>query len=203
MKNLKGCIPDREKSRFHTLGLHQPIAVLNKLVKTSYCVVDGICGDLDFEEGGNPVQADRIIVGRNPLTVDSLCAELIGYLPGDIGYLTEGRRLGLGEFVSQHEKIIELNAERKPAHKIMGSRLAERYKSMIHEDAACSVCYSSLVHALHRMKGYNGSLGKIHIGQGFVGKSGNGIGVGDCASGFSSCVQGCPPKAVDIREALT
>lgn len=28
LKNLKGCIPDREKRRFHTLGLTRPIAAL-------------------------------------------------------------------------------------------------------------------------------------------------------------------------------
>jgi len=28
MKNLKGCIPEREMRRFHTMGLHKPIAVL-------------------------------------------------------------------------------------------------------------------------------------------------------------------------------
>jgi len=77
MKNLKGCIPDSEKRRFHTLGIHKPVAALNKLITTGYCVVDDICGDLSFEEGGNPVEADRIIAGRNPLTVDSYCAELI------------------------------------------------------------------------------------------------------------------------------
>ncbi|HPK72359.1 MAG TPA: DUF362 domain-containing protein, partial [Vicinamibacterales bacterium] len=28
LKNLKGCIPDTEKRRFHALGLHKPIAAL-------------------------------------------------------------------------------------------------------------------------------------------------------------------------------
>jgi len=29
--------------------------------------VDGICGDLSFEEGGTPVEANRVIAGQNPL----------------------------------------------------------------------------------------------------------------------------------------
>ncbi len=32
MKNLKGCIPDQEKSRFHRLNLHQCIADLNTVI---------------------------------------------------------------------------------------------------------------------------------------------------------------------------
>jgi hypothetical protein len=43
---------------------------------------------------------------------------------------------------------------------------------------------------------------KIHIGQGFKGKSGKGIGIGTCAQGFSNNVKGCPPKATDIIEAF-
>jgi hypothetical protein len=203
MKNLKGCIPDSEKSRFHSLGLHKPIAALNALIKTGYCVVDGICGDLDFEEGGNPVTANRIIAGRDPMMVDSFCAGLIGYAPANIGYLTEGERLGLGRFYTQNDTVLELNKENKPAAKTRGGRLADRYKSFINEDAACSVCYSSLIHALHRLGGRVNVDGYINIGQGFKGKSGKGIGVGNCAGGFAHHIKGCPPKAVDVIKGLT
>ena len=44
LKNLKGCIPNSEKRRFHTLGLHKPIAYLNKAVKTDLVIVDGLMG---------------------------------------------------------------------------------------------------------------------------------------------------------------
>jgi uncharacterized protein (DUF362 family) len=97
MKNLKGCIPDGEKRRFHSLGIHKPVAVLNILLKTGYCVVDGVCGDLSFEEGGNPVESNRIIAGRDPLLVDSYCAGLIGYRPDEIEYISYGAKLGVGE----------------------------------------------------------------------------------------------------------
>jgi len=202
MKNLKGCIPDSEKRRFHSLGLHKPIAVLNKLLKTGYCVVDGICGDLSFEEGGNPVESNRIIVGRNPLTVDSFCAELIGYTPDEIQYIAYGRKLGVGEYYSERTERVEINAGEKPIHMPAAGRLAEKYAAYIDDDAACSACYSSLVFALHKMnrRRYDG---KIHIGQGFKGKCGDGIGIGNCAGGFERCVAGCPPKATDIIEALS
>jgi hypothetical protein len=53
-----------------------------------------------------------------------------------------------------------------------------------------------LIYALHRNRGQVSE--KIHIGQGFKGKSGEGVGVGNCCYGFSQNVVGCPPKAVDI-----
>jgi len=202
MKNLKGCISDNEKRKFHTLGLHRPIAELNMLVKTGYCVVDGICGDLSFEEGGNPVETNRIIAGQNPLLVDSYCAELIGYRPDDIEYLSYGKKLGVGEYYSQDTKIIELNFENKPVHEIKSSRTAEKYRNNIQEDSACSACYSSLIYALHRTGGKINGAWKIHIGQGFKNKTGEGIGIGNCTKGFTKCVTGCPPKATDIIDML-
>ena len=51
LKNLKGCIPDSEKRRFHREGLHQPIADLNEVLRTDLILVDGLEGDPDFEEG--------------------------------------------------------------------------------------------------------------------------------------------------------
>jgi len=203
MKNLKGCIPDSEKRRFHTLGIHKPVAALNTVVKTSYCVVDGICGDLSFEEGGNPVEGNRIILGRDPLLVDSYCAELIGYLPDEIDYLSYGKEMGIGNYFSKKTKVVELNLQNKPLNEIKSGRTTSRYKGYIKEDAACSACYSSLVYALHRLGGKTSKKGKIHIGQGFKGKNGSGIGIGNCALGFEKCVSGCPPKATDIIDALS
>lgn len=52
---MKGLIPNTEKRRFHALGLHKPIAHLNMGIHQDFIVVDNICGDLDFEDGGNPV----------------------------------------------------------------------------------------------------------------------------------------------------
>ena len=212
MKNLKGCMPQSEMRRFHALGLHKPIAGLNVLLKTHYCVVDGICGDLSFEEGGTPVEANRVIAGQNPLLVDSYCAELIGYNPDDIGYLSYGKEYGVGDYYNSKTKIVELNADYKPVCQLKNPgkpipRIADKYSHLIEEDSACSVCYAALIFALHR-KGGSVKGRKICIGQGFKGKSasingGDCLGIGACAQGFKNYVKGCPPKAVDILPFLS
>jgi len=206
MKNLKGCISDSEKRRFHTLGLHKPIAALNAIIKTGYNVVDGICGDLSFEEGGTPVESNRIIAGRDPLMLDSYCAELIGYKPDEIGYLAHGKKLGVGRYYTSKTQIIELNTQNKPRYvKMKAGRdyaVAESYKNLINENCACSACYSALIYALHRSvsfyKSGNNPKDKIYIGQGFKGRGGAGLGIGKCADKFDRHVPGCPPKASDI-----
>jgi len=202
MKNLKGCIPQSEMRRFHALGLHRPIAALNALFKNGYCVVDGICGDLSFEEGGTPVEANRIIAGRNALAVDSFCAGLIGYEPDDIGYLPLGRELGVGEYHSPDARVVELNPEGKPGAQAKAAAISAPHRALIDDDAACSVCYAALAFALHRNGGRSARGGKICVGQGFRGKGGEGLGVGDCAAGFARHVGGCPPRAVDILPFL-
>jgi uncharacterized protein (DUF362 family) len=199
MKNLKGCIPHDEMKRFHSLGLHKPIAALNAIIKTHYNVVDGICGDLSFEEGGTPVEANRIITGQNPILVDSYCAELIGYKPDEIGYLSYGKQYGIGEYYSNKTKIIELNAANKPLKQKKSDLIANRYRNLIEEDAACSVCYAALIFALQ--KGAKIQQ-KICIGQGFKSKSGDGVGIGNCTCGFKTNLKGCPPKAAEIAEFL-
>ena len=184
------------------MGIHRPVAGLNALLRPGYNVVDGVCGDLSFEEGGSPVAAGRIIAGRNPLLVDSWCAELIGYSFNEIEYLTYGERIGIGERYTKDTKIVELNVGDKPAFESRSSRTADRYRDLIEEKAACSACYAALIYALHRLGGRTSAQGRIHIGQGFRGESGPGIGIGACTKGYECNVQGCPPKATDIISAL-
>lgn len=52
-KSAKGLIPNSEKRCFHAPGAH-----LNALVRWDFILVDSICGDLDFEEGGSPIGMD-------------------------------------------------------------------------------------------------------------------------------------------------
>ena len=67
LKNMKGLIPNSEKRRFHTLGLMKPIAHLNAGIHQDFILVDAICGDLNFEEGGNPVQRNQVLGFMDPV----------------------------------------------------------------------------------------------------------------------------------------
>jgi uncharacterized protein (DUF362 family) len=204
LKNMKGCIPNLEKRKFHTMGLHKPIAYLNKVIKNGLIIVDGLMGDLNFEEGGNPVQMDRVIVGRDPVLIDAYVAELMGVELEEVPYIIMAEKIGVGTTKLQQEKIIEIN-ENKNLQKIPKSRRVEKLARYIEESDACSACYGSLIHALERLD-EAGELknlkDRIHIGQGYKGVEGKGIGVGVCTRGFEVNVQGCPPRAKDIIEGL-
>lgn len=204
LKNLKGCIPNTEKRKFHSMGLHKPIAYLNKIIKNDLIIVDGLMGDLDFEEGGNPVQMNRIISGTDPVLIDSYVAELMGYEIKDISYIEIADEIGVGSSDLHDANIIELNKDTLGT-KIKFSGKIEKLSKYAEARDACSACYGSLIHALKRLDEEHKLMklnDKIHIGQGFKDIKINGIGIGNCARGCKKGLPGCPPKAKDIIDFI-
>jgi uncharacterized protein (DUF362 family) len=208
LKNLKGCIPDGEKRRFHSLGLHRPIALLNTVIRPHLILVDALCGDITFEEGGNPVEMNRLILGTDPVKIDAYGASLLGISLSEVEHLLLAERLGVGRTGILTDTVVELNRDACLGFARLGSlpRAARHLARYIDARDACSICYAGLVHALYRFDG-QGTLRniqeKIHIGQGFKDTQGKGIGVGECARGFTVSVRGCPPKGEDILKALS
>ena len=200
MKNLKGCLSDKSKRDFHRMGLDRPIAALNAVLHTDLTISDSICGDLDFEEGGNPVETDRMMAAENPFLLDCYSATLMGYRPEDIGYIKEAIDIGLLD--SFDMEIKELS---KPV--VLTSKPTGAVKRLSEHTApadACSACYASLIRALKRLE-EEGSLntlkGKIAIGQGYRGKEPD-LGVGACCSKARLHAPGCPPSSDAIYEMI-
>ncbi|SET09606.1 Uncharacterized conserved protein, DUF362 family [Natronincola peptidivorans] len=205
LKNMKGCIPDNEKRRYHTIGLHKPIAYLNKALKQDLTIVDGMMGDLTFEEGGTPVEMERIIIGKDPVLIDSYVAELMGYSIEDVDYINIAAELGVGSTDVANAIITEYGKENKNTIGIKDSNKVSRLAKHVVQKDACSACYGSLIHALQRLED-KGKLGrlkeKIYIGQAFQKESLEGLGIGLCTKEFSNNIMGCPPKAKDIVKYL-
>ncbi|MCD8084388.1 MAG: DUF362 domain-containing protein [Clostridiales bacterium] len=204
LKNNKGTIPNSEKRRFHTLGLHKPIAHLNTIARNDFILVDNICGDLDFEEGGNPVVMNRILGFKDPVLCDSFVCDSMGYSVDDVPYIRMAERLGVGSTDTAHANLIYLNQPSEAQSRFRMTRRVQNLASYAAPKDACSACYGSLIYALDRMNDA-GQLRKglppVCIGQGYKGSSGE-IGVGQCTSCFNRTLKGCPPKAADIVEFL-
>ena len=212
LKNNKGVIPNREKRRFHTLGLDRPIAHLNTVVRNDFILADNICGDLDFEEGGNPVQMDRALAFRDPVLCDAFVCDTLGIPPEEVIYLGLAERLGVGSTDLRKAHIIRLNEASDAGAADAGSPAAaqqhgyrvKKLAAFVRPQSACSACYGQLIYALNQLD-EDGLLTagneKIAIGQGYRGASGR-IGIGACTAGFDCSLRGCPPKAIDIRNFL-
>ncbi|HHU49008.1 MAG: DUF362 domain-containing protein [Caldicoprobacterales bacterium] len=205
LKNMKGCIPNSEKRRFHTLGLHKPIAYLSKAIKQNLIIVDGIMGDLNFEEGGNPVRMNRILAGTDPVMIDSYAANLLGFDLDEIPYITIAEDIGVGTAKWDNSNVIEFNSDKSTEISAATGRVRQ-FAKYIEEQDACSACYGSLIHALDRLRA-KGRLNrikyKLYIGQYFRNKTiDEGIGIGQCTKGCSRHVGGCPPSAREIVKFL-
>ena len=122
-----------------------------------------------------------------------------------IAYISIAQRMGAGSADLAKAVFIEYEEEKKRAGRFQPSGRAKKLAGRIVAQEACSACYGSLIHALHRLDetGRLGDLpGKVCIGQGFRGQRNGGIGVGACTAGFTNTVGGCPPTARSIGAFL-
>lgn len=205
LKNMKGLIPNKEKRHFHAMGLHRPIAHLNAGIRQDFIVVDHICGDLDFEDGGNPVVRNCVMAARDPVLVDAYVCHLLHYDTGEVPYIGMAAALGCGcDDVSAADIRICSGSEGETEEELPVAGKVVELKDAVEEVESCSACYGYLIPALDRLKeeGLFGQLDtKICIGQGYRGKKGS-LGVGQCTSSFDFCIRGCPPTENQIYEGL-
>ena len=201
LKNLKGCIPDSEKRQFHSDGLIEPIAALASVLRPSLIIVDSICGDLDYEEGGNPVQTNRMMLGTDPVQMDAYGCQLMGLDIEEVPYIRLAEAWGAGCAEVREEDIMRLNEAAFAAAYPQPSGKVKRLIRNVHADSACSACFAALVRALYQAEEEGIAVpDKIFIGQGNQGKTLNGFGVGRCCQGAEQCAAGCPPTASAILQ---
>ena len=200
LKNLKGCLPDNEKRHFHSLGLTKPIAALGAVMRPRLNIVDSICGDLSFEEGGNPIFTNRMFLGFDPVQIDAYGCNLMGLDLNQVPYIKLAQDYGAGDINFSNDDIVNLNAPENSSTYPRPSGTVKNLTRNVIENSACSACYASLVRALHvNSRGRNL---KICIGQGWRGKNFDGLGIGNCCKGAAKNVPGCPPTANEIAKAF-
>ena len=203
LKNMKGLLPDSQKRAFHRMGLHEPIGHLSAGIHQDFILVDSICGDLSFEDGGNPVQQDRLIAALDPVLCDAWCCGLLNIPVNEVPYIGYAAECGCGCADVSQAQVKELNA---PVHEmdLSSAGKALQLAELAEEVESCSACYGYLIPALNQLQeeGLLGNLKeKICIGQGYRGKKGK-LGVGNCTRNFDRYLPGCPPTEQEMYEFL-
>jgi len=213
LKNMKGLIPGSEKRRFHRMGLHDPIGHLAAGIRQDFILVDSICGDLTLEDGGNPVQQDRLIASVDPVLCDAYACRVIGITPQDVPYMEIAQRLGAGcadlslaqiRVIRESEGEWITGGEDDAIVAKGGFGRVCALADNVTEVESCSACYGELIPALARLE-EEGLLDQLHekicIGQGYRGKNGV-LGVGNCTSHFRHFQAGCPPTQAQMYTFL-
>ena len=214
LKNMKGCIPNKEKRRFHSLGVHKPLALLNTVIKPAFHLVDGLNGDPGWEEGGSPQDHNLLFLGKDSVSIDSYAARLLGYTPDEIDYINYALDYNIGELFTPRD-LIDLDSEKSKNIDMLGNqtKLKEQkafFSSFIEEREACSSCYGHLTSALKSIPDkkldqlIRTKKLKLFIGQYFVGQQlpTDSVGIGSCTDGAGTICEGCPPSIEKIKRFL-
>ena len=224
MKNLKGCMPDKEKRRFHRLNLDQCIADLNTVIIPDLTIVDATLCSLDWEL---PVHLNTVLASKNTLAVDIIAASILGYSIDEVTHLRLAAQAGLGP-VNQEE--IHIISPKKLKEIQAGKKVDTMKESYYHlpeleviEKGTCSSCKGALVAAMRRLEkeGYSPSC-TILMGQRlrdregeFAPNSKHGtvnskkplVSIGQCCRWVHNHypiehIKGCPVKAEEIYRYL-
>ncbi len=219
LKNMKGAIADHEKRKLHTtFGVFQGIADINTLLKPDFTVVDGIIG----QEGmgpiyGSPVEMDLIIAGRDPVAVDAVTSQIMGFSPKEIEYLkyAEAMKLGtadMGRITIVGEKISDVKRKFKSFAEALSEQIKIEAFDLIFNEGTCSGCKNT-VHSVMLDLKTTGKLDCLRNKTTIVGEPKNIpniereklILIGKCTAKFKDkgiFVTGCPPNNRDIVGAI-
>jgi hypothetical protein len=175
-------------------------------------LVDGLQGDLNSELGHNPIVMERMILGINPVEVDSVVADILGYAPRDIRHISYSIDAGLGSGDLDRIQIRSLNrpSQRKNFRPPAPVHYSKRFPCTISAEGACCTCTGNLIFALERLhkKGLLSEQVAFLIGQNPKRSSGKKtftVAVGQCASkqdGADLRIDECPPSAGNIYQCV-
>jgi uncharacterized protein (DUF362 family) len=101
LKNMFGLLPRKDQVFYHP-DIHEVILDLNRMFRSSLCLIDGRVG-LEGVISGNPRSLGCVILGRNPVSVDATMARVMGFDPERIRHIVEAERHGLG---SLHPEVV-------------------------------------------------------------------------------------------------
>jgi uncharacterized protein (DUF362 family) len=123
LKNMFGIVPGNcygwPKNILHWAGITRALLDINTTVRPHFAIVDGIVG----MEGNGPTQGTPkpcgvLVLGDDPVAVDSTCARIMGLLPERIehlsqaalliGHLKEGNIRQIGESISRVKTPFEV-----------------------------------------------------------------------------------------------
>ena len=101
LKNMFGLLPRKDQNFYHP-KIHEVILDLNRMFRSSLCLIDGRVG-LEGVISGKPRSLGCVILGRNPVSVDATMARVMGFDPERIRHIVEAERHGLG---SMHPEVV-------------------------------------------------------------------------------------------------
>ena len=117
MKNLFGLIPSKWKFRYHRKGISKVVVDINSVLRPSLVVIDGfIAMEGSGPVGGDPVNMDLVVAGRDVVETDWVGASIMGFDPRRVLHLALAVERGLGghEYEVVCERIEDVRRPFRP-----------------------------------------------------------------------------------------
>ncbi len=207
MKNLVGLLPGFTTRIVHMAGVEESLVDLN-LLRPQHLVV---CDALTVIEGNYPMAGSSREVGliaasRNAVAMDATMAAVAGVEPGELAYLRDAHRRGLGPIEAADIDVrgvpvaeAGFRIERAPV-----TLTPPREGIHIHADTACADCRRWLAAAMHQLRDellsfqgeltiVSGPMERLPELRGAVVLVGNALYEHREAGVY---LEGCPPRAI-------
>lgn len=94
LKNQFGLLPRKDQGFYHS-HIDDVIVDLNRFIKPNLCIVDGRVG-IEGWNGPKTRDIGTFILGYNPVSVDAVLAQVMGFIPEQVRHLIESSKHSLG-----------------------------------------------------------------------------------------------------------
>jgi uncharacterized protein (DUF362 family) len=217
LKNMKGVLPGDEKKRTHKLGLDHGIVDLNRVVKPTFTIVDGIVGVQGAwgsqTEAADRVPLDLIFAGSDVVAVDAVCAAAAGFDVREILHVQLAAEANLGIC---DMGLIEVRGERLDDVKHPFIPFLKAAKDLyggarVIEKDSCTGCMGESVSAFIYLNkaGFHEKLPNLALIMGTPEEipplKEKPVVLGRCAKEYRDqgiFVPGCPPHGLKITDAV-
>jgi uncharacterized protein (DUF362 family) len=214
LKNMKGVLPGNEKKRTHRLGLDRGIVDLNRVMRPHLTVVDALVGRAGTHtREDDKVRLDCVIAGTDVVSVDAVCATVMGFDVDEILHIRLADEAGLGEAdldcISIYgERISNVARTFQPYMEAAKQRFGD---ATIIEKNTCTGCIGEMESTFLYLNeaGFSDRLKELVLIMGTPDEVPDldtvPVIVGKCPSDHKHLgvwVGGCPPHGIKITEAV-
>jgi uncharacterized protein (DUF362 family) len=160
LKNQFGCLPDIDKDRYHPY-LTEVISDINKIVQPHLFIVDGN----PATEGNGPTDGDcrpmdLVIIGNDPVSVDTVMAHIMGFDPNSIPHLKHAYERGIGEIYLENIELRGISIDEFTTHFAF---VPSRQRIMVHLGIALQR-FSEVIYKLgHRIHNLSSPLAVLKL----------------------------------------
>ncbi len=152
LKKMKGLETDKGKRRMHQVDLFRGISDINTVFKPALTVVDAIlCQEGLGPVFGRPLEMDLVVAGKDPVSVDSICGQIMGYDPEEVLVTKFAAERGLGVMNNEFIEVVGERLEkvrRRFMRAIEDDPVQVEGFSLIYGGVTCTGCRNGVMSAL-------------------------------------------------------